>query len=169
MEWTCDYSVPYPGFVSRHREPGAGGMKVTVIGGGAVLRDPVFVPSHSTIRGGSYCAVAGLCRCASRLSESPAASLPWLGFRCVYSPDPAIQAEEQFASGDVKTAVNTFRVLVTMSPTHYDVAFNAAHVFRLAGLFDEAIEIWQRLLRSWPDDADAQVELDRCRRKDSSK
>src|SRR4030042_7015693 len=90
MEWTWDQNVPYPGFKDKHRKPGAGGMTVTIIsGGGQVTENPVFVPTESTVRGGSYQTVTGLCRCASRLNTSQKMAAPWLGFRCVYSPDPA--------------------------------------------------------------------------------
>lgn len=170
MEWTWDQNVPYPGFVDKHREPGAGGMTVTVIGGGGqILRNPVFVPAHSVVRGGSYQTVAGLCRCASRLNAAQTMAASSIGFRCVYSIDPDVGARKMMESGSLQAAVEGYRAALAVSPTHPSVSFNAGVAFRYAGLFDEAAEVWQRLLESWPDDGDARAELDRCRRKDSSR
>jgi formylglycine-generating enzyme required for sulfatase activity len=169
MEWTWDQNVPYPGFVDKHRKPGGGGMFVTVIGaGGQVMENPVFMPTNATVRGGSYQTVAGLCRCASRLNAEQTMRAPWLGFRCVYSPDPSEQATRHLESGELEKAIEVFAVALAMSPTHPSVSFNAAVAYRRAGRFDEAIQVWERLLKSWPDDSDARVQMQRCQRKDSS-
>jgi len=168
-EWTWDQNVPYPGFVDKHREPGGGGMTVTVIGAeGQVVENPVFMPGNSTVRGGSFQTVAGLCRCASRLDSPQDMAASWLGFRCVYSPNPSDVGTQHLESGNLDEAIGQFDLALALSPTHPANSFNAAVAFRQAGRFDEAIEIWQRMLDSWPNDPDARAELQRCQHKDSS-
>lgn len=169
MEWTWDQNVAYPGFVNKQREPGGGGMTVTVIGaGGQVVENPVFMPSNSTVRGGSYQTIGGLCRCASRLNADQASEGPCLGFRCVYSPDPAEDAAQHLQAGNLEKAIDVFATVLSMSPTHPSVSFNAAVAYRRAGQFEQAIEIWKRVLDSWPDDYDARSEMQRCEQKDST-
>jgi tetratricopeptide (TPR) repeat protein len=164
LEWTADVVVPYPGFVEKNRPPGSGGMMITVIGAsGQVQQDPVFMPGHSTVRGGSFSTMSGLCRCASRLDSPGNARRPDVGFRCVYAPDLGYQGRDLLNSGRTEEAIPVLEKAMVVSPHHAGILFNAATAYQLVGNKTRAIELWETLLRIWPDDHDARERLELCR------
>ncbi len=164
LEWTADVVVPYPGFVDQKRPANESGMEIIVIGSsGSQQTNPVFMPSHSTVRGGSFTTVTGLCRCASRLDAPGDAKRPDLGFRCVYAPDLGDIGMALLNSRQTEKAIPVLEKAMLVSPHHAGILFNAATAHQILRNKTRAIELWQTLLQIWPNDIDARERLAVCR------
>jgi tetratricopeptide (TPR) repeat protein len=121
------------------------------------------MPNHSVVRGGSFGTVAGLCRCASRLDSPGDAQRADVGFRCVYGPDLGEIGRQLLNNQQTEEAISVLERAMIVSPHHAGILFNAATAHQIAGNTTRAIELWEALLRIWPEDHDARERLEICR------
>jgi formylglycine-generating enzyme required for sulfatase activity len=162
-EWTKDVVTPYPGYTEEKWTDADSSITATHIGLDGTTTNPAFLPNSSTVRGGSFGTVRGLCRCASRIELTGNAAMPDVGFRCVYAPDPDEIGKRLLERGDSQGALPHFEKALKLAPAHAGVLFNAAYCFQSAGQYKRAIELWQQLVDLWPNDQDAITLLRECR------
>jgi|GEM_PF-4506255 len=162
-EWTSDVITPYPGYAAENWSTDSGGLKLTRYDHYGAKGNPVFWPNQSSVRGGGFETLRGYCRCSSRLPVPGDALLPYVGFRCVYAPDPNETGMQLLKKGRFNEAIRHFEKALQLSPVHAGILFNAAYCYQSAKQFKPAIELWEKLLESWPDDADASQMLQQCR------
>ena len=163
-EWTGDVLTPYPGYSEAEWwANGGAAVKLIRYDRAAVSTNPIFWPNTSTVRGGSFGTVRGLCRCASRIPVAGDATIPDVGFRCVYAPDPNAIGRELMQGEDTQEALRHFRKALELSPAHAGILFNAAYCYQRAEQYPRALELWKKLVEIWPDDQDARHMLEVCR------
>jgi formylglycine-generating enzyme required for sulfatase activity/ankyrin repeat protein len=162
-EWTRDVLTPYPGYTEEKWSNVKAAIHMTHFDNDGARTDPVFFPHFSSVRGGSFRTIGGLCRCASRIAVTGDAATPDLGFRCVYAPDPNETVISLMNQGDARGALPYVKKALNLSPAHAGILFNAAYCFQSAGEYQQALQLWQQLVDLWPNDQDAIRLLQECK------
>jgi formylglycine-generating enzyme required for sulfatase activity len=166
-EWTNDVLTPYPNYSVEKWSNENDAIQIRHFNANGVSTNPVFLTNMSSVRGGSFDTVRGLCRCASRIEMAGDDRMPNVGFRCVYAQDPNQMGLPFFNSGETDKALRYFKKALILSPAHAGILYNAAYCFQSVGEYQRAIQLWQQLIDLWPNDRDAVEMLEQCKRQEA--